>query len=98
MESPFVTISMMVVICAGITAALTAVLNRMIKSRKGAAILGALALPSIVALYGIYDLGNMDVDDPAPGMLITGGLVTIGVVALVTAATAAFVSYRLANR
>lgn len=98
MESPFATLALIVVICIGITAALTAVLNRIMKSRKGAAILGALALPSIVALYGIYDLGNMDVDDPAPGMLLTGGLVIVGLVALVTAATAALVSYRLANR
>lgn len=63
-----------VLLSIGITAAITAVLTRFFGSTFAAALVGGLTLPVLLICEGVYDLSNLEVDSPPPGMLLLGGL------------------------
>lgn len=97
MSNPLVILLVAIVSCALLTALITVALSRVLSSRKSVALTGGLALPSIAVIYAIYDLGNMAVDDPPPGMLLVGSLMIIGLLVVITVPTAALVTIKLGN-
>lgn len=76
-----------VLISIGITATITAVLSRFLRSPSAAALVGGLTLPLLACGWGVYDMNNLAVDSPPPGMLLLGGLSIILAVTPVTLLT-----------
>ena len=84
MTNPFIVIAIALVACAFLTAAITGALCWLGRSRGVATALGGLTLPALLCAYGIYDLNNLEVDSPPPGMLIIGGMIALAGIGMIT--------------
>jgi uncharacterized membrane protein len=64
--------------------------RHVLRSDRAALLAGALLIPSICLLDLVFSLTDMEVDDPAPGNLLAGGLVLLMIATPMALATSCY--------